>query len=45
MQADVDNDGSIDYEEFITATMAMNKMEKDDKLRQAFRHFDKDESG
>ena len=44
-QADVDGNGSIDYTEFITATMHMNKMEKEDHLFAAFEYFDKDHSG
>ncbi|CAL9052085.1 calcium-dependent protein kinase 15-like [Musa acuminata AAA Group] len=43
--ADVDGNGSIDYLEFITATMHMNKMEKEDHLFKAFEYFDKDKSG
>ncbi|RWW71879.1 hypothetical protein BHE74_00020397 [Ensete ventricosum] len=43
--ADVDGNGSIDYMEFITATMHINKMEKEDHLFKAFEYFDKDKSG
>ncbi|XP_074575351.1 calcium-dependent protein kinase 1-like [Curcuma longa] len=43
--ADVDGNGSIDYMEFITATMHMNRMEKEDHLYKAFQYFDKDQSG
>lgn len=41
----MDGNGSIDYLEFITATMHMNKMEKEDHLFKAFEYFDKDKSG
>ncbi|MCO5547017.1 hypothetical protein L7F22_000457 [Adiantum nelumboides] len=43
--ADVDKSGSIDYMEFITATINMNKMEKEEHLFAAFQYFDKDNSG
>jgi EF hand len=44
-QADVDGNGSIDYVEFITATMHRHKLEKDEHLYKAFSYFDKDNSG
>ncbi|GLT78160.1 hypothetical protein SLA2020_497060 [Shorea laevis] len=43
--ADVDGNGTIDYIEFITATMHMNRMEREDHLFTAFQYFDKDNSG
>ncbi|XP_057810161.1 calcium-dependent protein kinase 1-like [Salvia miltiorrhiza] len=43
--ADVDGNGTIDYIEFITATMHMNRMEREDLLYKAFEYFDKDKSG
>ncbi|KAG2680999.1 hypothetical protein I3760_11G124400 [Carya illinoinensis] len=43
--ADVDGNGTIDYIEFITATMHMNRMEREDHLYKAFEYFDKDKSG
>ncbi|KAJ7532081.1 hypothetical protein O6H91_14G071300 [Diphasiastrum complanatum] len=43
--ADFDGDGTIDYLEFITATMHLNKMEKEDHLYSAFQYFDEDKSG
>ncbi|XP_042520551.1 calcium-dependent protein kinase 2-like [Macadamia integrifolia] len=43
--ADVDGDGSIDYIEFITATMHRHKLERDEHLYKAFQYFDKDSSG
>lgn len=45
IQADVDGNGSIDYIEFITATMHRHKLERDEHLYKAFQHFDKDNSG
>lgn len=45
MQADVDNSGTIDYEEFITATLHINQVCKEDHLVAAFSYFDKDGSG
>lgn len=44
-QADVDGNGSIDYVEFITATMHRHKLERDEYLFKAFQYFDKDNSG
>lgn len=44
-QADVDGNGTIDYLEFITATMHMNRVEKEEHLYKAFEYFDKDRSG
>ncbi|CAN1830618.1 Calcium-dependent protein kinase 34, partial [Linum perenne] len=43
--ADADGNGIIDYDEFITATMHMNRMDRDEHLYTAFQHFDKDNSG
>jgi len=43
--ADVDGNGSIDYVEFITATMHRHKLERDEYLFKAFQYFDKDNSG
>lgn len=45
IQADVDGNGTIDYIEFITATMHRHRLERDEHLHQAFQHFDKDNSG
>ena len=44
-QADVDNNGTIDYGEFIAATLHLNKVEREDHLFAAFQYFDKDGSG
>ncbi|KAI5063027.1 hypothetical protein GOP47_0021574 [Adiantum capillus-veneris] len=43
--ADVDKTGNIDYMEFITATVNMNKKGKEDHLFAAFQYFDRDNSG
>lgn len=45
MQADIDNSGTIDYEEFVAATLHMNKVDTEDHLFAAFSYFDKDGSG
>lgn len=37
--------GSIDYEEFLAATVNLNHLEKEDTMYNAFRHFDADNSG
>ncbi|XP_057470102.1 calcium-dependent protein kinase 29-like [Actinidia eriantha] len=43
--ADVDKSGTIDYIEFITATMHRHKLEQEEHLYKAFQFFDKDGSG
>ncbi|KAF5192612.1 Calcium-dependent protein kinase [Thalictrum thalictroides] len=43
--ADVDGNGTIDYIEFITATMHRHRLERDEHLYKAFQYFDKDKSG
>nr|XP_016470887.1 PREDICTED: calcium-dependent protein kinase 17-like isoform X2 [Nicotiana tabacum] len=45
LRADADGNGTIDYEEFITATMHMNRMDREEHLYKAFQYFDKDNSG
>lgn len=42
---DSDGSGKIDYTEFIAATLERNIYQQEDKLFQAFKHFDKDQSG
>lgn len=44
-QADVDSNGTIDYGEFIAATLHLNKMEREENLLAAFSFFAKDGSG
>lgn len=44
-QADVDKSGTIDYIEFITATMHRYRLDKEENLYKAFQFFDKDGSG
>lgn len=44
-QADVDNSGTIDYGEFIAATLRLDTIEKEDNLFTAFSYFDKDRRG
>ncbi|KAL1108159.1 hypothetical protein V6Z11_D03G094300 [Gossypium hirsutum] len=43
--ADFDGNGAIDYIEFITATMHMNRTEREDHLYTAFQYFDENNSG
>ncbi|KAL8129549.1 hypothetical protein V2J09_018704 [Rumex salicifolius] len=43
--ADVDKSGTIDYGEFIAATIHLNKLEREEHLVAAFQYFDKDGSG
>ncbi|GAY68612.1 hypothetical protein CUMW_265480 [Citrus unshiu] len=40
--ADIDGNGTIDYIEFITATMQRHKLERFEHLDKAFQYFDKD---
>ena len=44
-QADFDNSGTIDYGEFLAATMHLNKLEREENLLSAFSFFDKVSSG
>ena len=41
----MDGNETIDYIEFITATMHRHKLEKEEHLYKAFQYFDKDNSG
>lgn len=43
--ADTDNSGSIDYTEFLAATIDQKTFMRDDYLKTAFNMFDKDGSG
>nr|XP_043631549.1 calcium-dependent protein kinase 20-like [Erigeron canadensis] len=43
--ADIDNNGTIDYGEFIAAMLHLNKVHKEDHMFAAFAYFDKDGSG
>ncbi|KAJ8465561.1 hypothetical protein OPV22_028113 [Ensete ventricosum] len=43
--ADIDRSGTIDYGEFLAATVHMNKLEREENLISAFSFFDKDGSG
>mmetsp|Transcript_22082 Transcript_22082/g.37757 ORF Transcript_22082/g.37757 Transcript_22082/m.37757 type:complete len:95 (+) Transcript_22082:59-343(+) len=43
--ADVNGDGTIDYEEFLAATISAGKIERDEHLKMAFEHFDLDGNG
>ncbi len=39
--ADLDGDGTINYEEFVACTVSLAKLEREDAYMQAFQHFDK----
>lgn len=43
--ADIDGNGSIDYMEFIAATIQRSKLDKEEQLVSAFQYFDTDRSG
>lgn len=42
---DIDGNGTIDYTEFVMATMNEKSLVNNEKLMQAFKMFDKDGSG
>jgi calcium-dependent protein kinase len=44
-EIDIDGNGTIDYTEFVMATMNQHNMMSNEKLMQAFKMFDKDGSG
>lgn len=44
-QIDTDGNGTIDYTEFVVATMNEKQLLSEDKLQAAFKMFDKDGSG
>jgi calcium-dependent protein kinase len=43
--ADIDQNGTIDYGEFLAATLHMNKINREENLFAAFKFLDKDNSG
>ncbi|CAL0334601.1 unnamed protein product [Lupinus luteus] len=43
--ADVNGSGSINYIEFISATMHRHRLERDEQIYKAFQYFDKDSNG
>ncbi|AEE82418.1 putative calcium dependent protein kinase [Arabidopsis thaliana] len=43
--SDVDGNGTIDYYEFISATMHRYKLHHDEHVHKAFQHLDKDKNG
>ncbi|XP_016687701.2 calcium-dependent protein kinase 29 isoform X2 [Gossypium hirsutum] len=45
LKADVDKSGTIDYIEFVTATMHRHRLDREDNIRKAFNFFDKDSNG
>ena len=44
-RVDIDNSGTIDYGEFVAATLHLNKIKREDHLFASFSYFDKDSSG
>lgn len=44
-EIDIDKNGTIDYTEFVMATMNDKQLMTNDKLQQAFKLFDKDGNG
>ncbi|GLC45677.1 hypothetical protein PLESTB_001317600 [Pleodorina starrii] len=44
-RADISGDGTLDYEEFLAATMSLAKLERQENMYMAFKFFDADDSG
>jgi len=42
---DINGNQKIDYEEFIAATIHLNKLNREELMMEAFKYFDRDESG
>jgi calcium-dependent protein kinase len=45
IQADVNGKGSLDYGEFVAATIHLQRLDNDEHLKKAFKYFDRDDSG
>ena len=45
IQGDVDNDGYIDYGEFVAISIHLRKIDNDEHLHKAFQFFDENQSG
>lgn len=43
--ADMDGNGEIEYSEWLMATLNLNNLITEDKLKHAFGFFDKDKNG
>lgn len=44
-RADLDGDGAVDYIEFLAATLHLSRLERDERLFRAFKHFDTEGTG
>ncbi|CAD7703849.1 unnamed protein product [Ostreobium quekettii] len=44
-KVDLDDNGEIDYEEFMAANVQMQKLDSDQNIRMAFKHLDRDGNG
>lgn len=44
-RADLDGSGTVDYAEFLAATLHLARLERDERLYRAFRHFDSEDTG
>lgn len=45
LQADVDKNGTLDYEEFVTVSVHVRKIGNDEHIQKAFTYFDQNKSG
>jgi Ca2+-binding EF-hand superfamily protein len=43
--ADTNGDGRLDWQEFLSATLNASRLEREERLRTAFEHFDRDGNG
>lgn len=44
-QADLDGNGTLNYDEFVTIAVHLKRINSDEQLKQAFNSFDKNKSG
>ena len=44
-QVDINENGSIEYSEFITASLSLNMLLSEQKIKEAFKTFDINEDG
>lgn len=45
LQADIDGNGTLDCEEFVTVSAHLKRISSEEHLPKAFNYFDKDKSG
>lgn len=45
LQADIDKNGTLDYEEFVAVSIHVRKIGNDEHIQKAFSYFDQNKSG